>query len=114
MKHNIRKLVVVPAALLMTAALSVGAFAADASAGYCTQDHDHSIHSSCTLDHDHAADAICTLEHDHAVDAACTLNHDHAVDASCSAVITSGKLENISFAICCSSFLHEKTAATKM
>ena len=61
MKHNIRKLVVVPAALLMTAALSVGAFAADASAGYCTQDHDHSIHSSCTLDHDHAADAKVPL-----------------------------------------------------
>lgn len=85
MNRIVQKSAAALAALLTAGVLCTGAQAHTTACGWCSLDHDHSIHSLCSLEHDHALDASCSLNHDHAVHAGCTLDHDHCVDtASCS------------------------------
>lgn len=55
MRRNMHRWTIFFVAALAVGMLSCGALAAD-SVGYCTLDHDHSIHAECTLDHNHACD----------------------------------------------------------
>lgn len=82
MHRTARKLTLVLAAVLTVGLLSTAALAAYTPCGWCSLDHDHSVHAWCTLDHDHAQDGTCALDHDHSVHAWCTADHDHCRDVA--------------------------------
>lgn len=56
MNRTARKFTTAVAAALTAGILCTGALAVCEPCGWCTLDHDHSVHSWCTANHDHCRD----------------------------------------------------------